>query len=88
MWVGGRAFSRCKSPGLNRTARRSKRVAWFYEIRDSNNVKLKRDGGFPTQAAAEIAGRADAKKIKNTHQPGRRDVGTILVGQNAEQPTR
>jgi hypothetical protein len=63
-------------------------VAWFYEIRGSNNTLLKRDGGFVTQAAAKIAGRADAKKIKNTRQPGGPVVGTIMVGQNAERPTR
>jgi hypothetical protein len=63
-------------------------MAWFYEIRDSNNVTLKRDGGYATQDAAKIAGRADAKKIRNAHQPGRTDVGTILVGQNAQKPTR
>jgi hypothetical protein len=44
-------------------------MAWFYEIRSSNNAVLKRDGGFATQGAANTAGRADAKKIKNSHQP-------------------
>jgi hypothetical protein len=39
------------------------------EIRSSGNAVLKRDGGFATQDAAKIAGRADAKKIKNTRQP-------------------
>jgi len=63
-------------------------VSWFYEIRSSNNAVLKRDGGFSTQDAAKIAGREDAKKMKNSRQPDRPDVGTILVGQNAEKPTR
>ena len=63
-------------------------MAWFYEIRNSNNAVLKRDGGFATQDAATIAGRADAKKMKNSRQPDRSDVGRILVGQNAERPTR
>ena len=40
-------------------------MAWFYEIRSSTNTVLKRDGGFPTQDAAKIAGREDAKKMKN-----------------------
>ena len=53
-----------------------------------NNTVLKRDGGFPTQDAAKIAGREDAKKMKNSRQPDRPDVGTILVGQNAEKTTR
>jgi hypothetical protein len=62
-------------------------MAWFYEIRSSNNAVLKRDGGFPTQDAAKIAGRADAKKMRNMRQL-RPDVGRILVGQNAEEATR
>jgi hypothetical protein len=60
-------------------------MSWFYEIRNSNNAVLKRDGGFATQDAAKIAARADAKKMKNSRQP---DVERILVGQNAEKPTR
>ena len=63
-------------------------MAWFYEMRNSNNAVLKRDGGFPTQDAAKIAGREDAKKMKNMRQPDRRDVGRILVGQNAEKAMR
>jgi hypothetical protein len=61
-------------------------VAFFYEICSSNNAVLKRDGGFATQDAAKIAGRADAKKMKDIRQPDRPDVGRILVGQNAERP--
>jgi hypothetical protein len=63
-------------------------VAWFYEIRSSNNAVLKRDGGFASQDAAKIAGREDAKKMKNSRQPDRPDVERIIVGQNAEKPTR
>jgi hypothetical protein len=37
-------------------------VAWFYEILNSNNTLLKRDGGFDTQDAAKIAGREDRRK--------------------------
>jgi hypothetical protein len=66
----------------------AKIMAWFYEIRSSNNAVLKRDGGFATQDAAKTAGREDAKKMKNTRQPDRPDVGTILVGQNVDKPTR
>ena len=29
-------------------------MAWFYEIRSSNNAVLKRDGGFATQDAAKF----------------------------------
>jgi hypothetical protein len=62
-------------------------MAWFYEIRSSTNAVLRRDGGFATQDAAKIAGREDAKKMKNLRQD-RLDVGRIMVGQNAEKATR
>jgi len=63
-------------------------MAWFYEIRSSNNTVLKRDGGFATQDAAKAAGREDAKKMKIMRQPDRPEVGRIMVGQNTERPTR
>jgi len=63
-------------------------MAWFYEIRSSNDAVLKRDGGFATQDAAKVAGREDAKKMKNSRQPDRPDVERIMVGQNTEKPTR
>jgi len=65
-------------------------MAFFCEIRSSTNAVLKRDGGFATQDAAKIAGREDAKKMKNMHhrQPETLDVGRIMVGQNAEKATR
>ncbi|MBZ5698795.1 MAG: hypothetical protein LAN18_09635 [Acidobacteriia bacterium] len=63
-------------------------MAWFYEIRSSNNAVLKRDGGFATLDAAKTAGREDAKKMKNSCQPDRPDVERIMVGQNLEKPTR
>jgi hypothetical protein len=40
------------------------------------------------QEAAKIAGRENAKKMKNSRQPDRPDVGRIMVGQNVEKPTR
>jgi hypothetical protein len=45
-------------------------VAWFYEIRSSNNALLKQDGGFATQDPAKMAAREAAKKMKNLHQGG------------------
>jgi len=63
-------------------------MAFFYEIRSADNTLLKRNGGFATQDAAKIAGREDAKKIKNARQQHGLSVGTIMVGQNAEKPTR
>jgi len=63
-------------------------VAFFYEIGSADNTLLKRDGGFATLDAAKIAGREDAKKMKNSRQPDTPDVGRIMVGQNAEKATR
>ena len=63
-------------------------MAWFYEIRRSDSTVLKRYGGFPTQDAAKIAGREEAKKMKNLRQPDKPDVGRIMVGQNTEKPTQ
>jgi hypothetical protein len=63
-------------------------MSWFYEIRSSNNTVLKRDGGFASQDAAKMAAREDAKRIRNSSQPNRPDVGRIMVGQNAEKATR
>jgi hypothetical protein len=74
-------------------------MAWFYEIRNSDNAVLKRDGGFANQDAAKEAARADAKKMKSAPKPVRprvravlaaraNEVARILVGQNTEKPTR
>jgi hypothetical protein len=63
-------------------------LAFFYEIRSADNTVLKRDGGFASQDAAKMAAREDVKKMKNSRQPDRPDVGRIMVGQNAEKPTR
>jgi len=38
--------------------------------------------------AAKIPGREHAKPMKNLPQSDRPDVGRIMVGQNAEMPTR
>lgn len=63
-------------------------MSFFYEIRSADNILLKRDGGFASQGAAKMAAREDAKKMKNSHQPGVPDVGKIMVGQSAEKPTQ
>jgi hypothetical protein len=63
-------------------------MAFFYEIRNSDNAVLKHDGGFSNQDAAKEAARADAKKMKSAPKPVRPDVARILVGQNTEEPTR
>jgi hypothetical protein len=77
-----------KSPGLHREVRRSKAYGMVLRNPQFKQRVLKRDGGFATQDAAKIAGREDAKKMKNLRQPDRPDVGRIMVGQNAERPTR
>ena len=63
-------------------------LAYFYEIRNPDNSVLKRNGGFATVDAAKTAAREDAKKMKAAPKTVRPDIGRILVGQNAEQPTR
>ena len=63
-------------------------MSYFYEIRSPNNTVLKRTGGFASQDAAKMAAREDAKKLKNMRPLDRPEVGRILVGQNAEKPTR
>jgi hypothetical protein len=63
-------------------------VAWFYEIRNSDNAVLKRNGGFANQDAAKEAARAGARQMKSAPKPIRPDVARILVGQNTEKPTR
>jgi hypothetical protein len=49
-------------------------MSFFYEIRSADNTVLKRDGGFPTQDAAKMAGLEDVKKMQNSRQPGEPDV--------------
>ena len=63
-------------------------MSYFYEIRSSTDVVLNRDGGFASQDAAKIAPREDAKKMENMREQVRADVGSILVGENAEKATR
>jgi len=63
-------------------------MSFFYEIRSADNTVLKRDGGFASQDAAKMAARDDAKKMKNSRQPDRPNVGALLVGQNTDKPTR
>jgi hypothetical protein len=45
-------------------------MAWFYEIRSSDDAVLKRDGGFADPDAAKIAARAEAEKIKMSRRIG------------------
>ena len=63
-------------------------MAFFYEIRKADETVLKRIGGFTDREAAKIAGLAEAKKMKNSHQPGVPPIGRVMIGQNREAPTR
>jgi hypothetical protein len=63
-------------------------MAWFYEIRSSDNAVLKRDGGFADADEAKVAARAEAEKMKTSRRTGGPTVGRIMVGHKAESPTR
>ena len=63
-------------------------MASCFEFRSSDNAVVKPEGGSSTQDAAKTAGHENAKKMKNSRQPGRPDVGRITVRQNAEKSTR
>ena len=63
-------------------------MSYFYEIRTPEKVIVKRKGGFATIDATKTAARENAKRMKNTCQPDRPDIGRMMVGQNTEKPTR
>jgi hypothetical protein len=52
-------------------------MAWSYETRSSTNAVMKRDGGFPTQDAAQTARRETAQTMEDSHVLDRPDVGCI-----------
>jgi hypothetical protein len=63
----------------------SSRRAWFYEIRSSSKAVLKRDGGFATQDAAKIAGRARAKElISSANAPRGQDILSVDATEEKE----
>ena len=63
-------------------------MSFFHEIRSADNTVLKRDGGFASQDTAKMAAGEDAKRMKGAPKSERPNVGRIMVGQNAEKPTR
>jgi hypothetical protein len=63
-------------------------MAYFYEIRSSDDRILKRTGGFADPEAAKSAARADARKMKESPQPDKPSVARILLGRDLEMPTR
>ncbi len=70
-------FSRKMSAGENP-------MAWFYEIRDSNNVVTETGKGFATHNAAIAAGRKRARELKASGSLPGGGVGTVGTGQDSE----
>jgi len=62
-------------------------MAWFYEIRDSNNVVAETGKGFATQKAAIAAGRKRATQLKASVALPGGGVGTVGTGQDSEPLT-
>ena len=63
-------------------------MAWFYEIRDSNNVVAETAKGFATHNAAIAAGRKKARELKASGLLPGGGVGTVKTRQDSEVPTR
>jgi hypothetical protein len=63
-------------------------VAWFYEIRDSNNAVMETGKDFATQKAAMTAGRKRARELKASGTLPGGGVGTVGAGHDSEDPTR
>ena len=61
-------------------------VAWFYEIRDSNNVVAATGKDFDTNRAAMTAGRKKARELKASGSLPGGGVGTVMAGQDSEVP--
>ena len=63
-------------------------MAWFYEIRDSNNVVADTGKGFATHNAAIAAGRKKARQLRAAGSFPGDGVGTVKTRQDSEVPTR
>jgi len=63
-------------------------MAWFYEIRDSNNAVMETGKGFATPKAAMTAGRKRARELKASGTLPGGGVGTVGTGQDSEAPAR
>jgi hypothetical protein len=74
-------FSRKMSAGENP-------MAWFYEIRDSNNVVAETGKGFATHKADIAAGRKKARELKAANSLPGGGVGTVGTGLDSQMPTR
>jgi hypothetical protein len=60
-------------------------VAWFYEIRDSNNAVMETGKGFATLKAAMAAGRKRARELKASGSLPGSGVGTVGAGHDSEK---
>ncbi len=63
-------------------------MAWFYEIRDSNNTGAEAGKGFATHQEAMAAGRKRAREPKASDSLPGGGVGTVRTGHDSEAPTR
>ena len=63
-------------------------MAWFYEIRDTNNGVAETEKGFSTHKAAIAAGRKRARELKASGSLPGGGVGTVGTGHDSEEPTR
>ena len=61
-------------------------MAWFYEIRDSNNTVAATGKGFATHSAAMTAGRRKARELKAAGSLPGGGVATIKAWQPSEVP--
>jgi hypothetical protein len=62
-------------------------MAWFFEIRDSNNVVAETGTGFATHNAAIAAGRKRARELRASGSLPGGGVGTVGTGQDSEALT-
>jgi len=63
-------------------------MAWFYEIRDTNNGVAETEKGFATHKAAMTAGRKRARELKASGSLPGGGVGTVGAGHDSEMPDR
>jgi hypothetical protein len=59
-------------------------MAWFYEVRDSNNAVTETGKGFATQQAAVAAGRKKARELKASGSLPGGGVGTVRARQDSD----
>jgi hypothetical protein len=59
-------------------------MAWFYQIRDSNNTVAATGKGFATHSAAMAAGRKKARELKASGLLPGSGVATIKADQHSE----